>query len=1591
MKALKVTSKAAKNYYYEKDPIFNADREGKNIEYGGKLAEVLGLKEGQKVDKETFERLLEGKDPLSGAELVSTGVNNKRVAVVDMPFAAPKSVSHAALVLGDERVVHAHQAAVEAALKYVEDKVIQAREYKKDENGELVKDEEGKYIRERVNTGNMLVAKVQHSTARPVPGEAEDPHLHTHALIFNITYNENEDKFKAVEFLELFKQQSKIDKIYKSELAKNLKELGYTIEAKGNGKFEIAGYTEDVLNNFSKRHMQIEQAKKELKNDVNFENLTEEKLDVVAQHGSKSDKSELTGEELKQEWKAQHEYKGITSIEELQKNIQAAASKQEEFKYSAKEVLQLSAKILTQNESTFTKDELLQQAADLSLGNYSIEDLEEELNKVKKTGQKHEYELKKLDDKNFTTKEMYDLEKENIKMLKNQKAFESLTDKTTAEKLLDSYEQEKGFNLTQEQRDAVTGILTSKEQFVTIQGSAGVGKTTLLDALRESLQKEGKSAELTVLTPTGKAASEAIKASGIQSKTIDSFLLSLQKEVKEENEHIAKNEDGLVDITNKYIDKKIEELEQHESGVHAHQQKENLSSLPANKKEKPVKIDVNKLKDLKHDSTTPKTTTTKKETKDNVAQQQQKQSGVHAHQPAQQKQNYNKDDFALKRTDIRKLDSKYYVKAEDFKNRTPFAFLTRFRDVDFVGNNFVGYRQIDFKKGYKNNALGVKRTEYRNFKGDTFTYKSVSKFKDGTKIEYCFEEFSPLRFKFFGKNIALSSVLGYKTHTNSVLTADKEKLYSKNTKGSVLGLLNYKQETQQDKYTKQSRHKLSVAAILSLSYSSRVAQTKAGGKYKRRAFEFNVLGFKIRRESLKITDKKGNVLKHITHTRKTFFGKEISNNLVNKTRQTGLIKNLTKNLLVKTSYEKDVYKNKQDKILQTKAKDIKHNAIELDKRLKTTKISYRLEENKYVTATVTREEIFNKKTGTVIDSKVLKADKKEQTKLEFFLNNAKHTNQAPKNYKQQQKQSGAHAHQQKDLKVAETLTKEAKGLKALAEVTNSKNLQKKATQKELQALEKTADNLLLQEKLKKQTILEEVEQAEKDKKVITKLNSYAPAKEKKEEKVQDITNNVSKKIEKEQKQTQKVLIVDETSLLDARKANKLLKYAKENDIKVVFMGDSKQLKSIGAGNFFKDLKQNTKTLEVNESVRQRNNKQMKEIVDTIAKEKNVSEGLDMLDKLDKVKEFKIEVNATDFKNADEYKQAYEAARQESLEKMTTSAAKEIAGDVKNTLAVAATREIVSKINKKVKASLNLKEDENTFNIKVTKNLSPSAKMVAGSYEPLKDVIIPNKNIGNLEKFKEYEVAGIDEINNKIIVRDKDNNKVKIDLKENALDLQVYTKEVQTFAKGDKIVFLQNNKDLNVFNGELGYIKGYDKEKHILKVEKEDGNVVEFNPKVYDKFDLGYAITAHKSQGTTSKKVVAVLDTKYKDMNTFNLAYVALSRHKEDVKVFTTNKQELKEQVQKEQQKRSTLEYTEEDYNKETLIEDLKDFENLTKTQEEKAYEIAKAFTNTEEQKQQLQNTSSVHAHQDKDNKESSKTDKTEGKQIEEQQKQAASH
>lgn len=109
------------------------------------------------------------------------------------------------------------------------------------------------------------------------------------------------------------------------------------------------------------------------------------------------------------------------------------------------------------------------------------------------------------------------------------------------------------------------------------------------------------------------------------------------------------------------------------------------------------------------------------------------------------------------------------------------------------------------------------------------------------------------------------------------------------------------------------------------------------------------------------------------------------------------------------------------------------------------------------------------------------------------------------------------------------------------------------------------------------------------------------------------------------------------------------------------------------------------------------------------------------------------------------------------------------------------------------------------------------------------------------------------------------------------DVQVTTERgARTFAPGDRVMFLKNERGLGVKNGTLGAIEQIN-ERHIA-IRVDDGRSVSFDVKDYARIDHGYAATIHKAQGMTVDRAY-VLATPGLDSHA---AYVALSRHGEGV-------------------------------------------------------------------------------------------------------------
>jgi ATP-dependent exoDNAse (exonuclease V) alpha subunit len=115
-------------------------------------------------------------------------------------------------------------------------------------------------------------------------------------------------------------------------------------------------------------------------------------------------------------------------------------------------------------------------------------------------------------------------------------------------------------------------------------------------------------------------------------------------------------------------------------------------------------------------------------------------------------------------------------------------------------------------------------------------------------------------------------------------------------------------------------------------------------------------------------------------------------------------------------------------------------------------------------------------------------------------------------------------------------------------------------------------------------------------------------------------------------------------------------------------------------------------------------------------------------------------------------------------------------------------------------------------------------------------------------------------------------------------------------RGERIIFLENNRKLGVKNGTLGTVEFASK--NYIEVLTDKGKSIKFNPSEYNKFDYGYAVTTHKSQGTTVDKVFININTEQYNINSLNKFYVDLSRAKYDAELFVNNKEELADSFKK---------------------------------------------------------------------------------------------
>ncbi len=348
------SSDAAKAYYASAGADYYM--EGQEIigRWGGDGAQILGLK-GQ-VSGKAFNRLCENRDPGTDQALTQR-TKDQRTVGYDFTFSCPESLSLLHALGDDPNILAAFRESVHETMHDIE-KEMKVRVRTRGQNAERV-------------TSNAIWGEFIHTTSRPVDG-IPDPQLHAHCFVFNATWDNVEQQWKAGQFRDLKRDAPYWQAAFRARLAGKLQDLGYVIERKRDD-FEICGVPASALKKFSRRTAKIEELARE-RGIVN----PKEKDKLGALTREKKDKN-LSWAELKAEWKNR------LSVEEQQAlgAVKANEGLQWARKDGAAAAMDFAIAHVFEREAVVPEKRLLAEALKHGLGRVTLGDIEKEYTRRK--------------------------------------------------------------------------------------------------------------------------------------------------------------------------------------------------------------------------------------------------------------------------------------------------------------------------------------------------------------------------------------------------------------------------------------------------------------------------------------------------------------------------------------------------------------------------------------------------------------------------------------------------------------------------------------------------------------------------------------------------------------------------------------------------------------------------------------------------------------------------------------------------------------------------------------------------------------------------------------------------------------------------------------------------------------------------------------------------------------------------------------------------------------------------------------------------------------------------------------------------------
>ncbi len=363
-------------------------------------------------------------------------------------------------------------------------------------------------------------------------------------------------------------------------------------------------------------------------------------------------------------------------------------------------------------------------------------------------------------------------------------------------------------------------------------------------------------------------------------------------------------------------------------------------------------------------------------------------------------------------------------------------------------------------------------------------------------------------------------------------------------------------------------------------------------------------------------------------------------------------------------------------------------------------------------------------------------------------------------------------------------------------------------------------------------------------------------------------------------------VLDESSLVGTRQMHDFLERLDRED-RVLLVGDTRQHQAVEAGRPFEQLREaGLDVAHLDRIVRQRD-PQVREVVEHLSRG-DVRGAVDSLERAGRVHEIPDR-----------------EARMEAI-------ARDYAERPRETLVVspdnAARGELNEVIHRTMQERGHVDREEQATRVLVPRqDLSGADRQWAGRYHE-GDIVRYTRGSRTLDiKAGAYaRVERVHERENLLTVRREDGRELTYDPRR----LQggaVYREEERALSVGDRVQFTAPDRERHIANREPGTVERLEHGR--VHVRLDSGRDVAIDGRDRAHLDYGYAVTSHSSQGQTAERVLVHVDMDRSGQRLVNerMAYVSLSRGRDDARIYTDDRSQLASALSRDQSHRSAIE------------------------------------------------------------------------------------